>query len=132
MFLLVACQHASGMCHSHFCSILSLHEAPRKYIELSPSTPPFLTLQFREKDLTPTPNLPQIRPIPPPLGRILSNSSKVPRKEKCFNYVKHIGFPFVDCFMLKTFYCWYVTNIEKACEVLAKLLESTHSTNSLR
>jgi hypothetical protein len=29
-------------------------------------------------------------------------------------------------------YCWYVINIEKACKVLAKLLESTHSTNSFR
>jgi hypothetical protein len=28
------------------------------------------------------------------------NSSKVPRKEKCFNYVECIGFPYVDCFML--------------------------------
>ncbi len=28
-----------------------------KYVEFSPSTPPFLTLRFYEKDLAPTPNL---------------------------------------------------------------------------
>ena len=72
MFLLVACQHASGMCQSHFCLVVSLRKVPRKYVELSPNTPPFLTLRFHEKDLTPTPNLLQIRPILPPLGHILS------------------------------------------------------------
>ncbi len=72
MFLLVAWQHTSGMCQSHFCLVLSLRKVPRKYVELSPNTPPFLTLQFREKDLMPTPNLLQIRLIPPPLGHILS------------------------------------------------------------
>jgi hypothetical protein len=30
------------------------------------------------------------------------NSSKVPRKEKCFNYAERIGFPYVDRFMLTT------------------------------
>jgi hypothetical protein len=54
MFLIVRCQHAPGACQS---LVLSLREALRKYVELSPSTPPFLTLQFHEKDLTPTPNL---------------------------------------------------------------------------
>jgi hypothetical protein len=34
-------------------------------------------------------------------------------------------------FYVDNAYCWNVTNIEKACKVLAKLLESTHSTNSL-
>jgi hypothetical protein len=63
MFLLVACQHASGTCKSHFCLELSLREVLRKYVELSPNT---------EKDLTPTPNLLQIQPIPPPLRHILS------------------------------------------------------------
>ncbi len=29
-------------------------------------------------------------------------SSKVPRKEKCFNYAERIGFPYVDHFMLTT------------------------------
>ncbi len=72
MFLVVTCQHASGMCQSHSCPLLSLHEVSRKYIEGSPNTPPFLTLRFHEKDLTPTPNLLQIRPILPPLGHILS------------------------------------------------------------
>ncbi len=72
MFLLVTCQHASGTCQSHFCPILSLRKVPRKYVKLSPNTLPFLTLQFREKDLTLTPNLFRIRPIPPPLGHILS------------------------------------------------------------
>jgi hypothetical protein len=52
--------------------VLSLREASRKYVELSPSTPPFLTLRFHEKDLTLTPNLLQIRPILPPLRHILS------------------------------------------------------------
>ncbi len=57
MFLAVTCQHASDSCQSHSRPVLSLREAPRKYTELSPSTPPFLTLRFYEKDLTPTPNL---------------------------------------------------------------------------
>ena len=73
MFLAVTCQHVSGACQSHSCPVLSLREASQKYIELSPSTPPFLTLQFHEKDLTPTPNPLQIRPILPPLGHILSD-----------------------------------------------------------
>jgi hypothetical protein len=72
MFLVVMCQHASGACQSHFRPVLSLREASRKYIELSPNTLPFLTLRFHKKDLTPTPNLLRIRPIPPPLGHILS------------------------------------------------------------
>jgi hypothetical protein len=72
MFLLVTCQHASGTCQSHFRTVLSLREAPRKYIELFPNPPPFLTLQFHEKDLTLTPNLLRIQPIPPLLGHILS------------------------------------------------------------
>ncbi len=41
-------------------SVLNLREALQKYVELSPSTPPFLTVQFYEKDLTPTLNLLQI------------------------------------------------------------------------
>jgi hypothetical protein len=60
MFLAVTCQHTSGGCQSHSCPVLNLHEASRKYVELSPSSPPFLTLRFYEKDLTPTPNLLQI------------------------------------------------------------------------
>jgi hypothetical protein len=60
MFLTVTCQHASGACQSHSCPVLNLREASRKYVGLSPSTPPFLTLQFYEKDLTPTPNILQI------------------------------------------------------------------------
>ncbi len=60
MFLAVTCQHASGACQSHSRPVLNLREALRKYTELSTSTPPFLTLQFYEKDLTPTPNLLQI------------------------------------------------------------------------
>ena len=60
MFLTVTCQHASCACQSHSCPVLNLREASRKYVELSPSTPPFLTLRFYEKDLTPTPNLLQI------------------------------------------------------------------------
>ncbi len=57
MFLTVTCQHALGACQSHSRPVLNLREASRKYVELSPSTPPFLTLRFYEKDLTPTPNL---------------------------------------------------------------------------
>ncbi len=57
IFLAVTCQHASGACQSHSRPVLNLREALRKYVELSPSTPPFLTLRFYEKDLTPTPNL---------------------------------------------------------------------------
>ncbi len=57
MFLAVTCQHASSACQSHSRPVLNLCEASQKYAELSPSTPPFLTLQFYEKDLTPTPNL---------------------------------------------------------------------------
>jgi hypothetical protein len=60
MFLLVACQHVPGMCQSHFHPVLSLRKVLQKYVELSPNTPPFLTLRFREKDLTPTTNLLQI------------------------------------------------------------------------
>ncbi len=60
MFLAVMCQHASGVCQSHSRMVLNLREALQKYIELSPSTPPFLTLRFYEKDLMLTPNLLQI------------------------------------------------------------------------
>jgi hypothetical protein len=60
MFLAVTCQHAPGACQSHSHPVLNLCDASRKYVELSPSTPPFLTLQLYEKDLTPTLNLLQI------------------------------------------------------------------------
>ena len=60
MFLVIRCQQASGACQSNSCPVLSLHEALQKYAELSPSTLPFLTLRFYEKDLMPTPNLLQI------------------------------------------------------------------------
>jgi hypothetical protein len=60
MFLAVTCQHTSGACQSHSRPVLNLLESSRKYVELSPSTPPFLTLQFYKKNLTPTPNLLQI------------------------------------------------------------------------
>ncbi len=60
MFLAVTCQHASGMCQSYSRPVLNLREALWKYVELSPSTLPFLTLRFYEKDLMPTPNLLQI------------------------------------------------------------------------
>ncbi len=76
MFLTVRCQHASGACQSHSRPVLNLREALWKCTELSPSTPPFLTLRFHEKDLTPTLNLLQIRPILPPLGHILSVPSR--------------------------------------------------------
>jgi hypothetical protein len=60
MFLTVMCQHTSGACQSRSRPVLNLREASRKYVELSPSTPPFLTLQLYKKDLMPTPNLFQI------------------------------------------------------------------------
>ncbi len=60
MFLAVTCHHTTGMCQSHSRPVLNLREASRKYVELSPSTPPFLTLRFYEKDLMPTLNLLQI------------------------------------------------------------------------
>jgi hypothetical protein len=72
MFLIVTCQHVSGACQSHSHPVLSLCEALQKYVELSPSTPPFLTLRFHEKDLTPTPNLLQIQLILPQLRHFLS------------------------------------------------------------
>ncbi len=49
MFLAVTCQHASGTYQSDSCPILNLREALRKYIELSPSNQPLLTLQFYKK-----------------------------------------------------------------------------------
>ncbi len=60
MFLAVTCQHASGACQSYSRLLLNLCEASWKYVELSPSTLPFLTLRFYKKDLTPTSNLLQI------------------------------------------------------------------------
>jgi hypothetical protein len=44
MFLAVTCQQASGACQSHTLPVLNLREALQKYVELSPSTLPFLTL----------------------------------------------------------------------------------------
>jgi hypothetical protein len=79
MFLAITCQHAPGACQSHSCPGLSLHEASRKYVELSHSTLPFLTLRFHKKDLTPTSNLLPIWPILPPYGHILSVGHKVTR-----------------------------------------------------
>ncbi len=60
MFLAVTCQHTSGVCQSHSRPVLHLCEALQKYVELSPSTPLFLTIRFYKKDLTPTSNLLQI------------------------------------------------------------------------
>ncbi len=74
MFLVVTCQQASGTCQSHSCPVLYLHEASRKYTELSPSTPPFLTFRFHKKDPPPTLNLLRIWSILPPLRHILSVS----------------------------------------------------------
>jgi hypothetical protein len=82
MFLVVRCQHASGACQSHSHLVLSLREASRKYVELSPSTPPFQTLRFHEKDLTPTQNLLRIRLILPPLGHVLSVSPNANHQDK--------------------------------------------------
>jgi hypothetical protein len=70
---IVSMRHVSGACQSHSCPVLSLREASWKYVELSHSTPPFLTLRFHEKDILPTPRLLRVRPILPPLGHILSS-----------------------------------------------------------
>jgi hypothetical protein len=92
MFLAAMCQHASGACQSHSHPVLSLREASRKYVELSPSTPPLLTLQFREKDLMPTPNLLRIRLILPPLGHILSSAQVICHHDWCFCVAKQVYF----------------------------------------
>jgi hypothetical protein len=77
MFLAVMCQHASGACQSHSHLVLNLREALQKYVELSPSTPPFLTLQFYEKDLMPTPNLLRISGDTPSAWAYLFSPLKV-------------------------------------------------------
>ncbi len=59
-------------CQSHFCPVKSLCEALCNYMELSCSTPLFLTLCFSEKNLMLTPRLLQVWPILPPLGHVLS------------------------------------------------------------
>jgi hypothetical protein len=57
---------------------------------------------------------------------------KGPKKGKVFQLCRTHWVSICRLFYVDNAYCWYVTNIEKACKVLAKLLESTHSTNSLR
>ncbi len=57
---------------------------------------------------------------------------KGPKKGKVIQLRRTHWVSICQLFYVDDAYCWYVTNIEKACKVLAKLLESTHSTNSLR
>jgi len=57
---------------------------------------------------------------------------KGPKKGKVFQLRGMHWVSICQLFYVDNAYCWYVTNIEKACKVLAKLSESTHSTNSLR
>jgi hypothetical protein len=56
---------------------------------------------------------------------------KGPKKGKVFQLRGSHWVSICHSFYVDDAYCWYVTNFEKACKVLAKLLESTHSTNSL-
>jgi hypothetical protein len=56
---------------------------------------------------------------------------KGPKKGKVFQLHGTYWVSICQSFYVDDAYCWYVTNIEKAFNVLAKLLESTHSTNSL-
>ncbi len=57
---------------------------------------------------------------------------KGPKKGKVFQLRRTHWVSICQSFYVVDTYCWYVTDIEKACKVLAKFLESTHSTNSLR
>ena len=57
---------------------------------------------------------------------------KGPKKRKLFQLPRMHWVSICRLFYVDNAYCWYVTNIEKDCKVLAKLSESTHSTNSLR
>jgi hypothetical protein len=56
---------------------------------------------------------------------------KGPKKGKVFQLRGTHWVSICQLFYVDNAYCWYVTNIEKACKVLSKLLESTHSNNSL-
>jgi hypothetical protein len=56
---------------------------------------------------------------------------KGPKKGKVFQLRKTHWVFICRSFYVDNAYCWYKTNFEKACEVLAELSESTHSTNSL-
>ncbi len=57
---------------------------------------------------------------------------KGPKKGKVFQLRGTHWVSICQSFYVDDAYCWYETDIEKACKVLAKLSESTHSTNSLR
>ncbi len=57
---------------------------------------------------------------------------KGPKKGKVFQLHGTHRVSICRSFYVDDAYCWDVTNIEKACKVLANLSESTHSTNSLR
>jgi hypothetical protein len=82
MFLAVRCQHASGACRSHSCTVLSLREASQKYAYFSHSTLPLLALRFHEKDLPPAARLLRVRPILPLLRHILSKAKEAEAKSK--------------------------------------------------
>jgi hypothetical protein len=57
---------------------------------------------------------------------------KGPKKGKVFQLRGTHWVSICPSFYMEDVYCWLVTNIVKAFKVLAKLLASTHSTNSLR
>jgi hypothetical protein len=56
---------------------------------------------------------------------------KGPKKGKLFQLRGMHWVSICRLFYVDDAYCWHVTNIEKSCKVLAKLLKSTHSTTSL-
>jgi hypothetical protein len=57
---------------------------------------------------------------------------KGPKKGKVFQLRRTHWVSICQSFYMDDTYCWRVTNIDKACKVLAELSASTHSTNSLR
>ncbi len=57
---------------------------------------------------------------------------KGPKKGKVFQLRETHWVSMCPSLYMDDAYCWHVTNIDKAFKVLAKLLASTHSTNSLR
>jgi hypothetical protein len=57
---------------------------------------------------------------------------KGPKRGKVFQLHGTHWVSICQSFYVDSAYCWCVTNVDKACKVLAELLASTHSTNSLR
>ncbi len=107
MFLVVRCQHVSGVCHAHSCLVLNLREASRNYAELSHSTPPFLALRFHKKDLQLTPRLRRVWPILPPLRHILSGVRQKSRPSTSIALTRHnSNWPVQMCKLKSAQWCW--------------------------